>query len=367
MQMLIYMSLMGGLLIAAILLLRLGASRLPRQLFVVLWDIALVRLLVPVALPAPVGLNVPWTGAEADSAAPAGLPSWAGIWMVGTAVTAVIMAALCWREWNLLRDALPVDQTGQNMLSSSGIQLRRVRLYVSDRITTPVAGGLFRPRIILPRSYRDWDERTFRFVLTHELIHIARSDVLQKILMTAAVCLHWFNPMVWVMRDRLDRDLEKSCDEKVIALLGENSRCDYAETLVELAAQRTCWPVCGNGFGRSATHERIVSMMCRRKVTAAGWIAAAGILTGSAAAFAAASPPAPETVSVAMPEAEVVYDINMDAGQVFRDGEYIASFAPMSGNVSYSQVFATASGTDPDKVQITIVPGQPAASAGSAD
>lgn len=357
--MLLSMSLTGGLLIAVILLLRWLAPALTApKLEVALWDAVLARLLLPVWIPAPFGLNAVWTPASAP-VQETGPDLWTWIWAAGAAATAAVMAFLYWREWNLLRDALPLGADGRRLVEETGIPAGRARILVSDRITTPVAGGIFRPRVILPKAFVSWNRRTAAFVLTHELTHVARRDILQKLLMTAALCLHWFNPLVWLMHRRFDRDLEKSCDEKVVSVLGEDSRCDYAETLVELAARRTSWSICGNGFGRSAIHERIVSMMQHPRISPAGWTAATAVLVCCAAAFAAASPaPTPDLAVLSLAgNQDVVYTVDMDTGQIYgTDGHVVGRFDLDPAAVSVSHVTASAAGSGDGEVQITVRP-----------
>ena len=69
--------------------------------------------------------------------------------------------------------------------------------------------------------------------------HIRRLDVLAKGAALAALCLHWFNPLVWCMVFLLDRDLEQACDERAIALLGERWKDRYALALVALGRAKT--------------------------------------------------------------------------------------------------------------------------------
>ena len=58
-----------------------------------------------------------------------------------------------------------------------------------------------------------------------------RGDLLA--LLAAAACLHWFNPLVWVMLVLANRDLELSCDAAVVRLYGAEARAPYARTLLE--------------------------------------------------------------------------------------------------------------------------------------
>ena len=58
---------------------------------------------------------------------------------------------------------------------------------------------MLRPVILLPKK-TDWtDEEALRYVLEHEFVHIRRFDSVGKLLLIAAACVHWFNPLVWAM------------------------------------------------------------------------------------------------------------------------------------------------------------------------
>ncbi|MFQ7454207.1 MAG: M56 family metallopeptidase [Flavonifractor plautii] len=83
---------------------------------------------------------------------------------------------------------------------------------------------MLRPVILLPKTLDRSDVSRLAFVLTHEMAHIRRFDALSKLLLAAAACLHWFNPLVWVMLVLANRDLELSCDAAVVRLYGAEAR-----------------------------------------------------------------------------------------------------------------------------------------------
>jgi len=91
------------------------------------------------------------------------------------------------------------------------------------------------------------DEEKPNYILTHEFIHIKRFDYAWKLLFAAAVCVHWFNPLVWLMYILANRDIELACDEKVLQIFGRKSRASYGLTLrhKELLRLgqllRSCW------------------------------------------------------------------------------------------------------------------------------
>ncbi len=122
-------------------------------------------------------------------------------------------------------------------------------------------------------------------ILTHEGVHIHRMDGLTKLLLTAALCLHWFNPLVWVMYALFNRDMELACDESVIRQFGPSFRSVYANILIGLEEKRGKFrPLC-NYFSENAMEERIVSIMKTKKLTCGAIIASVVLLVGIAVFF----------------------------------------------------------------------------------
>lgn len=107
-----------------------------------------------------------------------------------------------------------------------------------------------------------------KFVLAHEAVHVRRGDNLWKIVMMMAVCIHWFNPLVWIMYVLFTRDMELSCDEKVLSRFGERAKREYARALVGLAEKQYRFSLFAQGFGKSAIKERIEAIMKFKKATA---------------------------------------------------------------------------------------------------
>ena len=93
---------------------------------------------------------------------------------------------------------------------SAGYSLRRpVVLLQSDHPTMLVTWGLVRPRVILPRSARDWPEDRARVVICHELAHIRRGDWAIQMAAEILRSVYWFNPLVWIACKRLRQDSER--------------------------------------------------------------------------------------------------------------------------------------------------------------
>ena len=93
--------------------------------------------------------------------------------------------------------------------------------------------GLVHPVIYLSSGL---DPESRKVVLCHERVHLQRRDYLWKPLALVICCVHWFNPLVWLAFYLMNMDCEMSCDEKVVKLLGEESKKIYSYTLLEEAS-----------------------------------------------------------------------------------------------------------------------------------
>ncbi len=106
-------------------------------------------------------------------------------------------------------------------------------VYGSDRIGSPFALGVFRPRIYIPFGL---NEEAQGYILAHERYHLKRLDHLVKPLSFAILCVHWFNPLCWLAFNRMSLDMELSCDERVLKQYGdENMKKKYSKTLLDFA------------------------------------------------------------------------------------------------------------------------------------
>ena len=90
--------------------------------------------------------------------------------------------------------------------------------------------GLVHPVIYLSSGL---DPESRKVVLCHERVHLQRRDYLFKPAALVICCVHWFNPLVWLAFYLMNMDCEMSCDEKVVKLLGEESKKIYSYTLLE--------------------------------------------------------------------------------------------------------------------------------------
>lgn len=141
-------------------------------------------------------------------------------------------------------------------------------LYRNPLAATPMLVGVFHPAIILPD--REYTNEQLRAVLLHELTHLRRKDVLVKWLTVLVSALHWFNPIVWLVRREIDRACELSCDEAVIRNLDTDGKQNYGETLLYVAADsKTPHAVLSTTMceEKKALKERLGAIMKSKKHT----------------------------------------------------------------------------------------------------
>lgn len=299
--------------VGGILRLCLG-RKLPASCFLGLWKLAILRLLIPLALPLPVWFpswQQPDRSATALPDRMAALPTFpldwapdltfpemspadpgfdlAGLGTVLWGVGAVGLALfLLWRHlrWRrLYREALPA-QTPLPSFWTGGVDLLCCPVIrESDRIAGPLTYGIFRPVILLPAQL---SAGTLPGVLAHEWTHIRRKDNLFQWMMAAALCLHWVNPLVWLLAVLFARDMELACDEAVIRRMAPTGRKRYALTLLFLEESRSGILPLAAGFGKHPITERIDRIMSSKQHSLAHSVLAAGILVGAAALLTAA-------------------------------------------------------------------------------
>ena len=124
-----------------------------------------------------------------------------------------------------------------NTLAQLGTQIGvncPVEFYTNGLVSSPLLIGFFRPCIILPTT--DIPKDDLKYTLLHELTHFKRKDMFYKWLAQITICLHWFNPFVYIMEHEISRECELSCDEEMIRSLNEKERRKYGDTLLHAIA-----------------------------------------------------------------------------------------------------------------------------------
>lgn len=312
------MSVAGGVLILLIVVIRaLAIHRLPKTTFLALWMIAVLRLLLPFSIPLPFNIHIGLdifsnvvqelpSGNSASTLPGDGPPSYdigtavpspatehistfEILWLVGVLLLALYFFISYFRSMRKFRMSIP-DNTPyiQNWLAAHQIS-RPLAVRSSDLISSPLTYGILRPVILLPKKLDRNDPVALKYVLTHEYVHIRRFDAITKILFAAVLCIHWFNPFVWVMYCLANRDIELSCDAWVIRMMGEKNRSSYALMLIKMEERRNGMSALCSHFGKNAISERIEAIMKFKRTSILACAFALVLVVGATTAFATSS------------------------------------------------------------------------------
>ena len=288
------MSVIAVPMIITVMLFRLFMNRIPHRFICILWAVILFRLLCPFVLesewsgvitdplfhapaePLSVIVSVeateslPENGgmvlAEQEKAAAAQKQEAAAkapendwfqllvfgfgpyIWVIGLAVFALysIVSTI------LLR------------LKLTGAIKLRDNIYLADHLASSFVTGILRPKIYISSELTEAERP---YVILHEKMHIRRGDHIIKLFAWLALCIHWFNPLVWGMFQFFGDDIEMACDEAVLRKHDADIRADYAELLLHITAGRTLPVGTPLAFGEGDIKARISNIMRYEKPT----------------------------------------------------------------------------------------------------
>lgn len=295
------MSITASAAILLVLPVRFLLRRAPKVFSYALWAVVLFRLLCPVSLPSVISLyNV--LEASAVEAGPVGHMAYVPLPFDGDAAPALPTApavqaagAPAPADAPETKDVLlsPLSAAGVLWLSGAaalallnairwaGLRRRllcalplRENIYLADHIPVPFVMGLVRPRIYLPSDLAEAEQA---YIIHHEQHHIRRGDPLFRLLAFAALCVHWFNPLVWLAFTLAGRDMEMSCDEAVLRQCGGQIRADYALSLLRYSVGKNRFIGAPLAFGEGDTRERIENVMKYKRPTVSA-VALAAVL-----------------------------------------------------------------------------------------
>ena len=294
----LHVCLQGSLMIALMLVARpLVLSRLTPRERDVLWLLVIVRLAVPLPFPFSATIRAA-TGTALSGDAILGAssisssvpviesPPFEGgrlalltsqpirtmlllIWAVEfvACVTFEVASAIMYYR-RFLREARLLGNVRETCLCAGHRFGREVRLYEAPDIPVPITLGVLRPVIVVPASFLSLSQQQRALIIEHEMAHVERFDVVRKASVCLVVSLHWFNPLAWIMRSVIERDIELACDERAMRGLGADDRRVYAHLLLDTAEMRA-WTMWGTAsFGTSSLRERILAITRPRRWSA---------------------------------------------------------------------------------------------------
>ena len=311
-QQVVSMSLTASLVILAICAARLLLRQAPKKFSYWLWAGAAFRLVCPFSFPAafsllalaPAAQTVAETGplTEVSYLPGAGLPEAApGVGAADAVLPQAAGAGQALGLWEVLGLVWLLGAAA--LLIGALVAYLRVKgqvatavkfahnVYECGAFRSPFVLGFFRPKIYIPFGL---EPRQREHVLCHESAHIQRRDYLIKPLGFLLLAIHWFNPLVWLAFHLMSRDMEMSCDEKVLSQLGEEARREYSLSLLSIGSRRRFPAPNPLAFGETGVKERVVNVMKFRR--AKRWVTVAAAVAVVAVTAACAANPAGESL-----------------------------------------------------------------------
>lgn len=276
------MSMTGSIVILLVMLARLILRRAPKIFSYALWAVVLFRLLCPVAftapvsalkalepkvqeasestsviyfIPAEVNQNSDFAFVPADNQS--GTEPVPAEESAHTRLDLMTVASYVWLAGTGIMIAYSVIQYVRMRLKLIGAMAYRGNVYRADYIDTPFVMGILSPKIYLPS---DVPKNERKYIIAHERHHISRFDHIIKLLAYSALCIHWFNPLVWAAFILAGKDMEMSCDEAVIRKMGSQIRADYSASLLRLATHKKIIAGMPLAFGEGDTKGRVMNM-----------------------------------------------------------------------------------------------------------
>ncbi len=271
----INLSITASLVAVVVLLLRLVFKKAPKWISAALWVFVGLRLIMPFSLESNLSVlphvdisSAPKVSSDVIVHSPTGsinyvldnsltssqsvnhnlsaLDVFAVLWAVGVVAFLLYGIISYLAVYKKVRTAIPLMGN----------------IYQSENVKSPFVLGFIKPRIVVPFNL---ESETLHNVILHENAHLKRKDHLVKPFAYLLLCMHWFNPLMWLSYILLCRDIEVACDEKVIKTLSFAERKTYAMALLECKVKNTTVAVCPVAFGEVSVKARIKNTLSYKK------------------------------------------------------------------------------------------------------
>lgn len=166
---------------------------------------------------------------------------------------------------------------------------RKITTRISSIISSPFMTGIFKPVLVLPKA--EFTPEQLHNILAHEMTHFKRNDIRFKWLAAAVKCIHWFNPAVYFICGRINKECEISCDSAVIRNMTREQESDYIETILSLLSLGNSKPApltTGMAGSKKSLKERFIMIRNKKKISRKAVVLSAvlAVVTLASTAFA---------------------------------------------------------------------------------
>lgn len=308
----INMSMTASYVAIAVIIARLLLKKAPKKFSYVLWSIVLFRLVCPFSFSSGfslLGIILPPTNTSTPQYIPQdigmmGTPAVdTGMDSVNAAFNALLPAATPFASVNPMQIWIALGSLvwliGVTLLFIyaviSYLKLKKKiglatlvsgNIYETDLILSPFVCGFMKPKIYLPISLKGQERE---YILLHEQIHIRRLDYLVKPVAFLALALHWFNPLMWLCFSLMTKDMEMSCDERVVQKRVGEEKASYSSSLLALATPKRMPSPSPLAFGESNIKARIKNILNYQRPSF--WVAIVSVIAVIIVAVALISNP----------------------------------------------------------------------------
>lgn len=135
-------------------------------------------------------------------------------------------------------------------------------------ISSPMVCGIISPVLFLPIN--DFSDKELSVIVSHETVHLQRRDLIIKRLMSLSVCIHFFNPFVYLMKKQISLDCEISCDLSATKLMSEKEKESYMLSLLSVVSKCSFSAhsfAAGINAGSTALKRRFTEIKLSRKIS----------------------------------------------------------------------------------------------------
>ena len=291
MMQLVHASFQGSVIIAVIFALRFALKKAPKSILCLLWLLAITRLLLPIQLESSLSLQPdiavitqqeyqqPESLVQTPSQQVPAVPM--ETIQIGdgeiihpiysdSIITPEQPVTFDWVEllpwlwlsvaaglalWSILSYLRLRSRTKNAIVLTNGV-------WLSPELDSAFVLGYLKPQIYLPAKLNKQEQT---LVISHERAHIRRFDHWYKLLGFATVCIHWFNPLVWLAYIFLCRDMEMACDEQVVRDMDTQQRKAYSMALLRCSADSHHFKPCPVAFAEVSVKDRIKGVLNYKK------------------------------------------------------------------------------------------------------
>ncbi len=209
------------------------------------------------------------------------------IYFLGLLITSGILLFQKYRYTLKLKNRFLIEHNETINTLLREMDMGHILVFSNDEIASPLTCGLLKPCIYLPTRMDFGNRELLRHILMHETMHIKHRDNWVKTFMLVALCLNWFNPLVWLMVKCLASDLETACDEAVLKhCQDEDERKNYAFSLLSMAITGNRTTLLYSAFSKTEVEKRIQNILHYKKASVFLLTAAILFMTCSTVAFA---------------------------------------------------------------------------------